>query len=156
MTSSGGAPFSFNFSKSNTQSPTLFASLAKSSKPSTPLTPADVKLVQTIDSTPLPPKLGSNDSHLFSNPFIAGGGNGNLATNPVVTTIPAPAVNNTPKVPKVRVKFDSGEDTRVNGTTTGGYEEGLANPKMSQASRRMLDLVNGLHSTGYVTSNIHF
>lgn len=53
------------------------------------------------------------------------------------------------RVPRVRVKVVSMEETKVK--NNDGHAAGLANPKMSQASRRMLDLVNGLHSTGCVT-----
>ena len=36
------------------------------------------------------------------------------------------------------------------GSVSSGAGVGLSNPRLSQGRRRMLDLVNRLHSTGYV------
>lgn len=54
--------------------------------------------------------------------------------------------------PKVKRTVGTNKDTSIDHATNGGRGVGLANPQMSQAGRRMLDLVNGLHSTGYILS----
>lgn len=53
------------------------------------------------------------------------------------------------RVPKVKIKCDCGQENR---TISNGPAGGLANPKMSEANRRVIDLVNGLHSIGCVAS----
>lgn len=74
-----------------------------------------------------------------------------LDTSTVTTVAIAPPMNGSGggigngvvEIPTADVGISNSKETNNKSAV------GLANPKMSQASRRMLDLVNGLHSTGY-------